>query len=82
MYSADAIRELIQDGMPEANVEVMGDDGQHFAARVISAGFDGKGIVEQHRMGYATLGEKMGGDIHALSLKTMTPDQASRAGLL
>jgi len=82
MYSADAIRELIQDGMPDARVEVMGDDGQHFAARVISASFDGKGIVEQHRMVYATLGDKMGGDIHALSLKTMTLDQAGRAGLV
>ncbi|MES1926094.1 BolA/IbaG family iron-sulfur metabolism protein [Salinisphaera sp. T31B1] len=76
MYSADAIRELIQDGLPDARVEVMGDDGQHFAARVISASFVGKGIVEQHRMVYATLGERMGGEIHALSLKTMTPEQA------
>ena len=79
MYSADAIRELIQAGLPDANVEVMGDDGQHFAARVISDSFTGKGIVEQHRMVYATLGERMGGEIHALSLKTMTPEQAGRA---
>ncbi|MBO9470456.1 BolA/IbaG family iron-sulfur metabolism protein [Endozoicomonas sp. G2_2] len=79
MYSAEAIRELIQAGLPDANVEVMGDDGQHFAARVISASFSGKGIVEQHRMVYATLGERMGGEIHALSLKTMTPEQAGMA---
>lgn len=79
MYSADAIRELIQAGLPDASVEVMGDDGQHFAARVISDSFAGKGIVEQHRMVYATLGDRMGGEIHALSLKTMTPEQAGRA---
>ena len=79
MYSAEAIRELIQAGLPDANVEVMGDDGQHFAARVISASFSGKGIVEQHRMVYATLGERMGGEIHALSMKTMTPEQAGMA---
>ena len=55
MYSPDAIRELIEAGLPDANVEVMGDDGTHFAARVVSASFEGKGIVEQHRMVYATL---------------------------
>ena len=81
MYSPDAIRELIETGLPDASVEVMGDDGTHFAARVISASFEGKGIVEQHRMVYATLGDRMGGEIHALSLKTMTPEQPSRAGL-
>lgn len=79
MYSAEAIRELIQEGLPDASVEVMGDDGAHFAARVISASFVGKGIVEQHRMVYATLGSRMGEEIHALSLKTMTPEQAGQA---
>ncbi|RJS92240.1 BolA family protein [Salinisphaera sp. Q1T1-3] len=79
MYSPDAIRELIEAGLPDAQVEVMGDDGTHFAARVISPSFEGKGIVEQHRMVYATLGERMGGEIHALSLKTLTPQQAGTA---
>lgn len=79
MYSADAIRELIEAGMPEASVEVMGNDGQHFAARIVSPSFSGKGIVEQHRMVYATLGDRMGGEIHALSLKTLTPEQAGGA---
>ena len=50
-------------------------------AKKVTASFEGKGIVEQHRMVYATLGDRMGGEIHALSLKTMTPEQASRAGL-
>lgn len=81
MYSPDAIRELIEAGLPDAQVEVMGDDGTHFAARVISASFEGRGIVEQHRMVYATLGERMGEEIHALSLKTMTPEKAREAGL-
>lgn len=79
MYSAESIRELIQAGLPDASVEVMGDDGTHFAARVISPSFEGKGIVEQHRMVYATLGDRMGGEIHALSLKTLTPTQAGQA---
>ncbi|MDA3919217.1 MAG: BolA family transcriptional regulator [Salinisphaera sp.] len=79
MYSADAIRELIEAGLPDASVQVMGDDGQHFAARIVSPSFTGKGIIEQHRMVYATLGERMGGEIHALSLKTLTPEQADAA---
>lgn len=75
MYSPETIRELIEAGLPDATVEVMGDDGAHFAARVVSPSFKGKGIVEQHRMVYATLGERMGNEIHALSLKTLTPEE-------
>ncbi|WP_353251678.1 BolA/IbaG family iron-sulfur metabolism protein [Salinisphaera sp. PC39] len=78
MYSADELKRLIEAGLPDAQVEVAGDDGVHFAARVISPSFSGKGIVEQHRMVYAALGERMGGDIHALSLRTLTPEQAGR----
>ncbi len=73
MYSAEQIRELIEAGLPDATVEVAGDDGAHFAARVVSPSFAGQGIVEQHRMVYATLGERMGNEIHALSLKTQAP---------
>jgi acid stress-induced BolA-like protein IbaG/YrbA len=79
MYSAEAIRELIEAGLPDAHVEVMGDDGTHFAAQVISPSFAGKGVVECHRMVYTTLGERMGNEIHALSLKTLTPEQAGSA---
>lgn len=73
MYTAEHIRELIEAGLPDASVDVRGDDGAHFAARVVSPSFAGHGIVEQHRMVYATLGERMGNEIHALSLKTQTP---------
>lgn len=78
MYSPDDIKRLIEAGLPDARVEVAGDDGVHFAARVVSPSFAGKGIVEQHRMVYAALGERMGDEIHALSLRTMTPEQADR----
>lgn len=74
MFSAQEIQKLIETGLPDAHVEVHGDDGQHFAALVVSPSFAGKGMVEQHRMVYAALGDKMGGDIHALSLRTRTPD--------
>lgn len=69
----DDIRKLIQSGLPNAQVMVIGDDGQHFEAEVVSADFAGKSLVAQHRMVYATLGEKMGREIHALRLTTRAP---------
>lgn len=68
--TAEEIRQLIETGLPDASVVVRGDDGQHFEAEVTSASFAGRNIIEQHRMVYATLGERMGRDIHALALKT------------
>ena len=64
------IAALIQAGLPTAAVEVIGDDGQHFEATVVCAEFAGKMPLAQHRMVYATLGEKMGREIHALKLTT------------
>ena len=75
------IKQLIEAGMPGAQVEVRGDDGVHFEARVISEAFAGKLPLARHRMVYATLGDKMGGEIHALALKTLTPDEAAKAGV-
>lgn len=72
----DIIRQMIETGLPGAVADVSGDDGVHFEARVIYAGFAGKLPLARHRMVYATLGDKMGGEIHALSLKTQTPDEA------
>ena len=69
------LQNLIQQGMPGAQVEVRGADGVHFEALVVDAGFAGKLPLARHRMVYATLGELMGGAIHALSLRTLTPDE-------
>jgi len=66
----DQIQQLIQAGLPGAHVTVLGDDGQHFEATVICSEFAGKPPLAQHRMVYATLGEKMGREIHALKLTT------------
>lgn len=74
--NADDIQRLIQQGLPEARVEVRGDDGVHFEAVVVSPAFAGKLPLARHRMVYATLGGLMGGAIHALQLKTLTPDEA------
>ncbi|MFA5939108.1 MAG: BolA/IbaG family iron-sulfur metabolism protein [Sinimarinibacterium sp.] len=66
------IKSLIEAGLPGAVVTVVGDDGQHFEAEVTCADFAGKPMLAQHRMVYATLGERMGREIHALRLKTRT----------
>jgi acid stress-induced BolA-like protein IbaG/YrbA len=72
----ETIQRLIEQGLPGARAEVRGDDGVHFDATVVCAAFAGKLPLARHRMVYATLGERMGGEIHALSLKTLTPDEA------
>jgi acid stress-induced BolA-like protein IbaG/YrbA len=74
----ETIRQLIESGLPGAEVAVLGDDGVHFEARIVYAGFAGKLPLARHRMVYATLGERMGGEIHALSLQTLTPAEAAR----
>ena len=51
--------------------------GTHFRVRIASPLFEGKPRVARHRMVYATLGEKMGGEIHALQLRTVTPAEAA-----
>ena len=73
---AATIRELIETGLPGARADVHGDDGVHFEAVVVCEAFRGKLPLARHRMVYATLGERMGGEIHALSLRTLTPDEA------
>jgi acid stress-induced BolA-like protein IbaG/YrbA len=78
---ASHIQSLIEQGMPGAHVDVRGEDGVHFEADVVSDAFAGKLPLARHRMVYATLGELMGGDIHALSLNTLTPDEAAARGM-
>jgi acid stress-induced BolA-like protein IbaG/YrbA len=76
----ETIRQLIEQGLPGARADVRGDDGVHFEASVVSDAFRGKLPLARHRMVYATLGERMGGEIHALQLKTLTPEEAGAAG--
>lgn len=74
---AATVQRLIEAGLPGAEVHVHGPDGVHFEARVVSEAFTGKLPLARHRMVYATLGELMGGAIHALSLRTLTPAEAA-----
>ncbi|HOV96183.1 MAG TPA: BolA/IbaG family iron-sulfur metabolism protein [Thermomonas sp.] len=75
--NADQIRQMIETGLPDARVDVRGEDGVHFEAVVVSAAFAGKLPLARHRMVNATLGEYMGREIHALQLKTLTPQEAA-----
>ena len=75
--NADQIRQMIETGLPDARVDVRGEDGVHFEAVVVSAAFEGKLPLARHRMVNATLGDYMGREIHALQLQTLTPQEAA-----
>ncbi|HET6555491.1 MAG TPA: BolA/IbaG family iron-sulfur metabolism protein [Dyella sp.] len=74
---AATIQAMIEQGLPGAQVAVNGDDGVHFEAEVVAEQFAGKLPLARHRLVYATLGDLMGGAIHALALKTLTPQEAA-----
>ena len=75
--NADSIRQMIETGLPGARADVQGADGVHFEATVVCEAFAGKLPLARHRMVYATLGGKMGGEIHALQLRTLTEQEAA-----
>lgn len=68
------IQAMIQTGMSGSTVNVEGD-GTHFEAVIVSGDFDGKTLLERHQLVYEVLGDAMKERIHALSLKTYTPEQ-------
>ncbi|MGJ3230649.1 MAG: BolA family protein [Oceanicaulis sp.] len=72
---ADAIVELIKDGVPGAEVEIidLAGDGDHYKAVVVAEAFRGVPRVKQHQMVYAALKGRMGGELHALALETRAP---------
>lgn len=70
------VTRLIQEGLETAHVEVRSDDGSHFAAVVVSDQFDGLRPIQRHQLVYKTLGEKVGREIHALSIRALTSAEA------
>lgn len=78
--TAASIREKILEALTGADVSVSDTTGggDHYAARVIHAGFEGRSLIDRHRLVYAALGEAMKADIHALALETLTPAEATR----
>jgi stress-induced morphogen len=73
--AANEIERLIRDAIPDAEVTIrdLAGDGDHYAARVVSASFAGMPRVKQHQRVYAALGGRMGGELHALQLETAEP---------
>ena len=67
------IEELIRIALPDAQVQVRSEDNVHFEAIVVSTRFEGQRPLQRHQLVYRALGERMGGEIHALSLHTCTP---------
>ena len=74
IVSPQDIKQWISDGMPDSSVEVEGD-GQHFEAVIVSSEISGKSLIQRHQMVYGVLGDRMKSQIHALSMKTLTPDE-------
>jgi acid stress-induced BolA-like protein IbaG/YrbA len=77
MVSPEDIKRWIEAALPCEHVQVSGD-GQHFEAIIVSEEFRGKNMVQQHQLVYKALGERMREEIHALSMKTFTPEDWAR----
>lgn len=81
MVSPDLVKEMIEAELPNAQVQVSTYDGEHFEVTVVSPQFEGKRLVQQHQMVYAAVGAAMSTNaIHALALKTYTPQDWAAAG--
>ena len=74
MLSAAQLENYITEHLDCDFIKVLGDDGTHFEAVIVSSIFVGKGMVQQHQLVYAALGDRMRAEIHALSMKTYTPE--------
>ena len=74
MVTPESVKAGIASGLACEHLEVEGD-GQHFQALIVSAAFAGKSRVQRHQLVYAALGERMREEIHALSMRTLTPQE-------
>ena len=79
MVTTESIKQSIQLGLACEHVEVAGD-GQHFQALVVSDEFAGRNRVQRHQLVYAALGDRMREEIHALSMRTLTPQEWRTGG--
>ncbi len=79
MVTPESIKSGIQAGLACERVEVIGD-GQHFQAVIVSRAFDGMSRVQRHQLVYRALGDRMREEIHALSMQTLTPEEANQRG--
>ena len=79
MPSAEELQHRIEEALPDARAEVqdLTGGGDHFRAEVVSDRFEGLSRIEQHQLVYSIFGAEIGGPIHALSLKTSTPERTT-----
>ena len=75
-----AITQLIEAGFDSATVKVMSDDNTHFEALVVASEFEGLRPIARHQLVYKCLGALVGNEIHALSIKALTPEEWREAG--
>jgi acid stress-induced BolA-like protein IbaG/YrbA len=75
VLSAKQLEEYIKQGLACDYIQVIGDDGTHFESVIVSPEFESKNMVQQHQLVYAALGDRMRAEIHALSMKTYTPQK-------
>ena len=75
MLSAEQLKSYITQHLECDYIQVLGDDGTHFEATIVSPAFEGKRMVAQHQLVYVALGDRMRAEIHALGMKTYTPQQ-------
>jgi acid stress-induced BolA-like protein IbaG/YrbA len=74
VLSAQQLETYITEHLACDYIKVLGDDGTHFEAVIVSPEFAGKSMVQQHQRVYAALGDRMKAEIHALSMRTLTPE--------
>jgi acid stress-induced BolA-like protein IbaG/YrbA len=73
----EEVARLIRAGLPGADVRVQSEDQTHFAARIVAEQFVGLRSIARHQLVYRALGERMGREIHALSIEALTPAEAA-----
>jgi acid stress-induced BolA-like protein IbaG/YrbA len=73
----ELVKNYIVAGLDCTHIEVEGD-GQHFNAVIVSEAFAGKRLIARHQLVYAALGDRMRQEIHALSMKTLTPEEFTK----
>jgi len=76
MLTPEQLRSYIEERLHCDELRVTGD-GEHFEALIVSGAFRGKSRVQRHQLVYAALGDRMRGEIHALSMRTLTPEEAA-----
>ena len=83
MITPEEIKSTLEQALPGSTIEMqdLTGGGDHWQVFIVSRAFEGKGLIEQHQMVYAALKDEMGDQrIHALALKTFTPEQWAKLG--